>query len=89
MGFSKHAFSKNSPVILKIGLLSFLYEILRFFDQLMQVHITLTPKCYSVIKIISISRTSGLKKSILLGNKFKVKTNIQILINSSLYTFIV
>ena len=58
----------------------FSLKLCAFCDQLMHAYITLTPYmllCY--LYFIPFLRTSGSKKSILFGNKIKVKTNIWVL----------
>ena len=56
-------------------------KLCAFCDQLMQVYITLTPfMLFRNSNFILFLRTSGLKKSIILGNKIKVKTNFWIFI---------
>ena len=55
---------------------NFSMKVCTFCDQLMQVYITLTPlMLFRNSNFIPFLRTSGLKKSIILGNKIKVKTN--------------
>ena len=57
-------------------------------DHLMQVYITLTPvMLFRYLNFIPFLRTYGLKKSIILCNKIKVKTNLWILI-TCIFTYI-
>ena len=59
----------------------FSMKLCAFCDQLIQVYITLTPEMlFRNLNFIPFLRTSSLKKSIILGNKIKVKTNFLILI---------
>ena len=77
-------FLKNNQSVFS----AFLYEIITFCDQLIQVYITLTPlMLFHTSNFIPFLRTSGLKKSIILGNKIKVKTNFWILI-TFIFTYI-
>ena len=66
----------------------FSIKLCAFCDRLMQVYITLTPlMLFRNSNFIPFLRTSGLKKSIILGNKIKVKTNFLILI-TFIFTYI-
>ena len=66
----------------------FSVKLCAFGDQLMQVYITLTPLIlFRYSNFIPFVRTSGLIKSIILGNKIKVKTNFWILI-TCIFTYI-
>ena len=66
----------------------FSMKVCVFCDQLMQVFITLTPLViFRNSNFIPFLRTSGLKKSIILGNKIKVKTNFLMLI-TFIFTYI-
>ena len=63
-------------------------KVCTFCDQVMQVYITLAPlMLFRISNFIKFLRTSGSKKSIIVGNKLKVKTNFLILI-TFIFTYI-
>ena len=82
LGFSKHGFSeKITSDFENRSFGHFSMKLCAFCDQLRQVYITLTPlMLFQNSNFIPFLRTSGLKKSIILGNKLSVKTNFWILI---------
>ena len=82
LGFSKHAFcEKITSDFENRSFRHFSTKLWAFCDQLMQVYITLTLlMLFRSSNFIPFLRTSGLKKSIILGNKIKVKTNFWILV---------
>ena len=89
LGFSKDAFSKKINCDFENrSFRHFSMKLYAFCDQLMQAYITMTPlMIFRNSNFIPFIRTSGLKKSIILGNKIKVKTNFWILI-AFVFTYI-
>ena len=89
LGFSKPAFYKKiTSDFENRSFRHFSMKLYAFCDQLMQVYTTLTPfMLFRSSNFIPFLRTSGLKKSIILGNKIKVKTNFWILL-TCMFTYI-